>query len=108
MRAICVCLTGLVLSGAVWADSAEAKSARCFSTDDGYFDCDFQMTDRDGSFSIEGPGVSYSLVIERPGFASAFVNLGDRNISLPGLYVRQTTDPACWANPETETKICAW
>lgn len=52
--------------------------------------------------------MSYSLIIERPGFASAFVNLGQRNISLPGLYVRQRTDPACWANPETETKICAW
>ena len=108
MKAAYICLIGLLLSGAVSVESADAKPARCFSTDDGYFDCDFQATDRDGSFTIEGPAVSYSLIIERPGFASAFVNLGQRNISLPGLYVRQRTDPACWANPETETKICAW
>ena len=87
---------------------ADAKPARCFATDDGYFDCEFRTTDSQGSFVIDGPDATYILNIDRPGFAYAFVNLGNRNISLPGMYVRQSDDPACWANPETNTKICAW
>lgn len=90
------------------ASAANAKPARCYATDDGYFDCDFKMTDRAGSFTIVGPSATYILLVEERGFASAFVNLGTRNISLPGMYVRQRDDPACWSNPETTTKICAW
>jgi len=93
---------------ALISTAASAKPARCFASDDGYFDCDFQMTDSAGSFTIEGPSATYTLVVERPGFASGFVNLGNRNIPLAGLYVRQRDDPACWSNPETSTKICAW
>lgn len=92
----------------VLATGAAAKPAACFSTDDGYFDCNFQMTDAAGSFTIEGPGVTYILIVDSPGYASGFVNLGSRNIALPGTYVRERTDPACWANADTSTKICAW
>ncbi|MCB8836528.1 hypothetical protein [Aurantimonas sp. VKM B-3413] len=92
----------------LWAASAEAKPARCFTTDDGYFDCEFRSTDRDGSFTIEGPAATYIVNIDSPGTAYAFVNLGERNVSLPGLYVRETEDPACWANAQTDTRICAW
>lgn len=88
---------------------AHAKPARCFTTDDGYYPCDFRVLDRDGSFEISAPGVpTYSLWIDRPGFAAGFVNLGGRNIGLPGMYVRRSDDPACWSNPETDTRICAW
>ena len=89
--------------------AAEAKSARCFTTDDGYFACNFEALDRAGSFEISARGKpTYSLWVEQPGFAAGFVNFGDRNVSLPGMYVRQRDDGACWANPETSTRICAW
>ncbi|MEQ9181716.1 MAG: hypothetical protein RIF44_23805 [Nitratireductor sp.] len=89
--------------------AAFAKPARCFTTDDGYYECDFRGTDKAGSFVIAANGYpTYSLVIDRPGFAFGFVNFGDRNISLPGEYVRSRDDAACWNNPQTSTKICAW
>ncbi|MBZ0215426.1 MAG: hypothetical protein K8F25_02635, partial [Fimbriimonadaceae bacterium] len=31
-----------------------------------------------------------------------------REIALPGYYMRQRQDPACWSNSETNTSICAW
>lgn len=87
----------------------EAKPARCFTTDDGEFPCDFRGLDRQGSFEISSEnGPTYALWVDSPGLASGFVNFGDRNVSLPGMYRRETKDPACWANVETETKICAW
>ncbi|WP_206453309.1 hypothetical protein [Aurantimonas marina] len=96
------------LAFVVFATGVEAKPAKCFSTDDGYYACDFEMTDSAGSFTIEGPGVTYILLVDSPGYASGFVNLGNRNIPLAGTYVRERDDPACWANAETNTKICAW
>jgi len=36
--------------------AAEAKSARCFTTDDGEYDCTFVATDTDGGFEISAPG----------------------------------------------------
>jgi len=91
------------------ADDVFAKPASCFTTDDGHYDCDFQSLDRDGSFSISAPGYpTYSLWIDSPGFAAGFVELGGRNVSLPGLYERQDDDAACWGNPETDTRLCAW
>lgn len=88
---------------------AGAKQARCFTSDDGYYACTFEALDRQGSFEISAPmKPTYTLWVDSPGFASGFINLGDRNISLPGMYVRQRDDAACWANPETDTKICAW
>ena len=99
---------GLALAAAL-AVPATAKPARCFTTDDGYFACNFKGLDNAGSFEISAPGVpTYTLWIDSPGFAAAFVNIGGRNVSLPGMYVRQRDDPACWGNPETNTKICAW
>lgn len=99
----------LLLLFAVAALPAQAKSARCFTTDDGYFACSFRGTDRAGSFVISAPGrPTYALQVAEPGFAYGFVNVGDRNVSLPGQFVRGSDDPACWANPETNVKICVW
>ena len=106
-RKIAAALIGLA-SVAAATGPAAAKPARCFASDDGYFQCDFRVIDRRGSFEIEGPDATYTLLIDTPGFATGFVNVGTRNISLPGQYVRQSDDPACWNNPETNTKICAW
>lgn len=88
---------------------ASAKPARCFTTDDGYYSCDFRGLDGQGSFRIRAPGYpTYTLEVDQPGFAYGSANFGDRNVSLPGQYVRSRDDGACWNNPETGTKICAW
>jgi hypothetical protein len=91
-----------------WVTFTEAKSARCFTSDDGSFACDFRATARDGSFTISAPGKpTYILNMIEPGVASGFVNLGTRNIPLPGRYLRSTAEPACWVNDATGAKICA-
>ncbi len=88
---------------------AFAKSARCFTTDNGYYACDFKGLDGNGSFEISAAGKStVRLIVDSPGFAFGFEQFSDRFVPLPGQYVRQRDDPACWANPETSTKICAW
>jgi hypothetical protein len=92
-----------------FAGSAEAKRARCFTSDDGYFACSYRAIDDAGSFRISAPGYpSYVLEIDEPGFAYGFVSLGHRNVPLPGQYVRSRDDGACWNNPQTNTKLCAW
>lgn len=99
----------LAVAAAAGTVSADAKPARCFTTDDGYYPCDFKSLDRDGSFEVSAPGLpTYTLWIDTPGFAAGFVNLGGRNVALPGMYVRRSDDAACWSNPETDTRICAW
>jgi hypothetical protein len=91
----------------VWG-AAQARPARCFTTDDGSFPCDFRATGSDGSFRISARGKpTYIMEMIEPGVASGFVNLGHRNIFLAGRYLRSRTDPACWENDTTPTKICA-
>src|SRR4051794_19421488 len=90
---------------------AAAKSARCFTTDDGEYDCTFVATDADGGFEISAPGKpTFFLLMTEPGVASAYGDYsGDgHNVMLPGSFLRSEDDPACWENAETETKICAW
>jgi hypothetical protein len=88
---------------------AEAKRARCFTTDDGYFACNFVSLDGVGSFRISARGKpSYSMLVNSPGFASGYVNFGNRGIPISGMFVRQRSDRACWNNPEMEVKVCVW
>ena len=85
--------------------SAEAKRARCFTTDDGYYPCSFRALDDAGSFRISAPGYpTFTLEVDQPGFAYGTIN----GRPLPGQYVRSRDDGACWNNPETDTKLCAW
>ena len=91
--------------------AAEAKSARCFTTDDGEYDCTFVATDTDGGFEISAPGKpTFFLLMTEPGVASGYGDYGGEghNVMLPGRYLRSEDDPACWENDETETKICVW
>ena len=98
-----------VAAGLFAGGTAQAKPARCYTTDDGYYPCDFRGLDKAGSFRIAASGYpTYTLEIDQPGFAFGFVEIGGRSIALPGQYVRGGDDPACWSNPETNTKICAW
>jgi hypothetical protein len=108
MRAI---LGGVALAGLALclASTAEAKPARCFTTDDGYYGCDFRGLDKAGSFRIQSPGYpSYTLEVDQPGFAYGYVRIGNRSIPIAGQFVRNRDDGACWSNPETNTKLCAW
>ena len=74
--------------------AAEARPARCITTDEGNFACDFRTTDRDGSFQISAPGKpTYLLTIEGTDVAFGFVNLGGRNTPLPGRYLRSKSEP---------------
>lgn len=91
--------------------SATAKDALCFTTDDGEFPCSFEKLDEAGSFRITAPGKpSFELWIEGEGqgFASAVFEPGGRSIALPGTYFRSQDDGACWISDATETAICAW
>ena len=91
------------------AGAADARPARCFTTDEGSFQCDFRTTDRDGSFEISAPGKpTYSLTISEKDVAFGFVKLGARNTALPGRYLRSRTERGCWVNDTTAAKICAY
>jgi hypothetical protein len=95
---LCCCPTG------VWA-----RAAHCFTTDDGRYECQFRATGRDGSFSISAPRKpTFVITVIEPGAANGFVDFGGRAIPLPGRYLRSTTEPGCWVNDATATKICAW
>ncbi len=87
----------------------EARPARCLTTDDGEFACDFRATARDGSFRISASGKpTYLLNIAEPGIAYGFISFGARNIALPGRFLRSRSDPGCWENDQTATRVCAW
>lgn len=88
---------------------ATAKSARCFTSDDGHYPCTFSMTDSDGSFEITAPGKpSFRIAITGQGTAAGFIGIDGHFTALPGSYVRSKADRACWENAGTETRICAW
>jgi hypothetical protein len=89
--------------------ASEARTARCFTTDEGSFRCDFRPTGRDGSFQISAPGKpTYILTIDEKDAAFGFVSLGGRNTPLPGRYLRSKTERGCWVNDTTSAKICAY
>jgi len=100
-----------MLAAAFPGGSAEAKSARCFTTDDGEYACAFVATDEAGSFEVTAAGKpKFSLVISEPGVGFLFGDYhdGSGNVALPGRYLRSEGDPACWVNEDTDATICAW
>lgn len=91
------------------ATAAEAKPARCYTTDDGYYACNFRGLDAAGSFRISAAGhPTYTIEVVERGVAYGYANFGGGAVSLPGQYIRQRSDPACWANSSTGAAICAW
>ena len=107
VRAGFVVLLGVLLL----VPAAIAKDARCFTTDDGDYECDFQRLDEAGSFRISAGGKpTFELWIEADGqgFVSATYEQGARAVPLPGTYFRAKKDRACWKSDATETEICAW
>lgn len=93
------------------AAPALAKDARCYTTDDGYYDCNFEGMGGDGSFEISAAGYpSFQLLMDGPGVASGYGQYepGGRYVPLPGSFERSRRDGACWQNDETGVEICAW
>jgi hypothetical protein len=89
--------------------AAWAEPARCYTSDDGEYPCDFVATDEAGSFEISAPGKpSFSLIIEEPGVASGYGDYGTGSTFLPGRFHRAEDDRACWDNDATGARICAW
>jgi hypothetical protein len=93
-----------------FAGTAHAKPAKCFTTDDGEYACDFRGLDKAGSFTIAAAGKpTYTLEVDSPGVAFGFADFGTgRNVALPGTFRRAQDDGACWDNDTTEVRICAW
>ena len=90
---------------------AMAKDARCYTSDDGEYDCVFEALDGSGSFEISADGMpTFQVWIDSPGVASvgATFEAGGRSVALPGSYYRSNDDPACWVGDATDTEICAW
>ena len=108
LRLATVAAGGALLALAL-AGPALAKSARCYTSNDGYYTCNFTAIEGDGSFVIRARGYpTYTLMIDRPGVAWGDVAFGGRSLSLPGRFLRQRDDGACWRNPEADLEICAW
>ncbi|XWN33297.1 MAG: hypothetical protein ROR55_09590 [Devosia sp.] len=107
MRAVLflsVCGVALALS-----QTAEAKKARCYNSDDGDYACTFTGFGGDGSFKVSAPAKpSYSLVMEGRGVANGFADYGSGNRALPGPFYRSDADRACWVSDATNFTICAY
>ncbi|MBJ3775239.1 hypothetical protein [Acuticoccus mangrovi] len=96
-------------SGLLVSATAEAKSARCFNSDDGHYSCDFRQFGGDGSFTITAPArPTYTVSLFARDAADGFVNYGDRNVPLPGTFYRSGSDRACWISDATQFAICAY
>ena len=106
MRVVMITAGALLLV----STAALAKPAKCFTTDDGEYPCEFKALDRAGSFTISAPGKpTFTLEVDGPGVAFGFGDFGTgRNVALPGRFKRIGDDPACWVKSDTDTKICAW
>ncbi len=80
-----VLATGMCVAALVFLSvAADAKPARCFTTDDGYYPCSYKALDGEGGFRISAPGyATITLEIAQPGFAYGYARLGGRNRSLP-------------------------
>lgn len=106
-----ILLAGLFAAAGVTllAGAAEAKPARCYTTDDGYYACNFRGLDNAGSFRVSASGYpTYTIEVVERGLAYGYANFGGGQVVLPGQYIRQRSDPACWANSSTGAAICAW
>jgi hypothetical protein len=102
-------LAAPVLLAALLAGHAEAKPARCYNSDDGFYACSFDGFGGDGSFTVAAPTKpTYTISIVGRGVADGFADYGGRNIPLPGTFRRSVDDRACWVSDATEFTLCAY
>jgi hypothetical protein len=91
------------------AAPAEAKQARCYNTEDGWYACKFRQFGGDGSFTVSAPGrPSYTVSMVGRGVADGFADYGEGNLLLPGTFYRSDRDRACWISDVTNFAICAY
>ncbi|WMS43425.1 hypothetical protein RDV64_03200 [Acuticoccus sp. MNP-M23] len=87
----------------------EAKPARCYSTDEGDYACDFKQFGGDGSFTVSAPlRPTYTISITGRDEADGFSDYGNGNIPLPGPFYRSSSDRACWISDATAFEVCAY
>ena len=101
----------LAMAMAMLALPAFAKDARCYTTDDGEYPCQFVLLDDAGSFEISAQGKpTFQLWMDSPGvaFVGAVYEPGGRSVTLPGTYVVSDEDAACWVNGDLGVELCAW
>ena len=88
---------------------AAAKDARCYTSDEGSYRCDFEQFGGDGSFIVSAPLTpSYTISIVRRGMADGFADFGNGNVALPGPFFRSNEDRACWIAEPTGFTICVY
>ncbi len=98
----------LFLAILIYAVSAKAEPGRCFKTGLGDYACEINLLEFNGSFAISAPGKpTYSIVFDGLDFAFGFVNEGDGNRVMAGIYRREEENPSCWANVQSDDRICA-
>ncbi|MEM7694006.1 MAG: hypothetical protein AAF318_06130 [Pseudomonadota bacterium] len=99
----------IVLALLALAAPAAAGQARCFTSDDGGYDCFFSQFGGDGSFVISAPGTPrYTVSMTGDGVADGFADFGSGNRFLPGPFFRDSRDRACWVSAATDFRICAY
>lgn len=97
------------IASAAGLRGAEARPARCQTTDDGSYACDFRLVEFNGSFAVSAPGKpTYTIIFDAPGYALGFINVGKGDVVLPGFFIQEADDPDCWENQTTGGKICVW
>jgi hypothetical protein len=91
------------------AGAVAAGPARCVTTDDGEYACDFSRFGGDGSFTVSADGKpSFTLNMTADGIADAVAASGGHGIALPGPYIRMEDDPACWESSATGARLCVY
>ncbi|MCF3934206.1 hypothetical protein L1787_12390 [Acuticoccus sp. M5D2P5] len=96
-------------SAALSLASADAKQARCLTTDNGSYPCTFEQFGGDGSFDVSAPmKPTYTIMMFDQGVADGFADYGDRKVPLPGPFYRSNRDRACWVSDSTDFAICVY
>lgn len=104
VRTLALAATLLALGAAL---PAQAREARCHTSDDGTYACDFEQFGGDGSFVVSAPmRPTYTLEIVDEGVGEAFGDFGSGNRFLPGPFFRSQDDPACWVSEATDFMLC--
>jgi hypothetical protein len=105
-----IALLAALAGGTVLAAApAEAKQARCYNSDDGYYTCHFRQFGGNGSFTVSAPArPTYTISIVQRGVADGFADYGNGSFALPGTFYRSQQDRACWVSDATGFSICAY
>jgi hypothetical protein len=107
-----IALAVVVAAGFALSQSAQARPriVTCWVTGVGQYPCTFTPIGGDGSFRISARNRdAYIMSLNGDGTAYAFVQVRGRgrNVALPGVYVKDQADRACWANSDPPFRICA-